>query len=192
MVQESVAWEVEAHVRRQQRRGGQGGRRQEGGNGGDGGNQTAATGAGWRDVRHACFRVPRAALAARREEEGGGEEEAKDGNGGGHGGVGGPEEEEAVVDEEVVAAEWEDEMVAATAAAAAVEGLDGSGGVREAEVERAQRMSRMLKSARAWNWLTETEELSIQMREGRLFCGFQVGGRLVKGYWICVHHSNKC
>jgi hypothetical protein len=136
--------------------------------------------------------VPRAALAARREEEGGGEEEAKDGNGGGHGGVGGPEEEEAVVDEEVVAAEWEDEMVAATAAAAAVEGLDGSGGVREAEVERAQRMSRMLKSARAWNWLTETEELSIQMREGRLFCGFQVGGRLVKGYWICVHHSNKC
>lgn len=183
MVQGSVAWEVEAHARRQQRHGGHGGR-QEGSNG-NGRNQKGAV-MGWRDVRHACFRVPRAALAARREEEeGGGQEEgeeAKDSNGDGHGGGVGPSEEGAaaavVVDEEAVAAEWEDEMVVAAAAAGE---WDGSSGVREAEVEKAQRMSRMLKSARAWNWLTETEELSIQMREGRLFCGFQVGGCFAKG-----------
>lgn len=191
MVQQSVAWEVEEHARRQQRHGG----RKEGGNGNDGRGKKAAAVAGWRDVRHACFRVPKAALAAQRAEEQGEEEQGeavKDENG-----VVGASEEGAaagaVVDEEAVAAEWEDEMVAAAEAAEA-EGLlvDGSGGgVRDSDVERAQRMSRMLKSARAWNWLSETEELSIQMREGRLFCGFKVGGLVsdwVRG--VCMDADN--
>lgn len=152
VVQESVAWEAEEHSRRQRRRGGA----KKGGVGG----------VGWRDIRHACFRVPE---GARRKEEGEGKEEGARKDKG---------SATVEVDERAAAAEWEEGdqeeegEEGGGQGGDAVEGLNG--GVRESDVERAQKMSRMLKSARVWNWLTETEELSIQMREGRVFHGFQV------------------
>lgn len=195
-VRKSVGWEAAEHSRRQERR--RQGSVEEGGAGAGGG---AAT--GWRDVRHACFRIPATARLARRAEE---EEEreqhekgkgkgaataalngapaANDGNG--HGGNGeaaaglpaapaAEEEAGPVVDERAVAAEWDEPTDGEEV------GGGAANGVRDSEAERAQRMGRMLKSARVWDWLTETEELSIQMREGRVFCGFQVGWRW---FWV--------
>jgi hypothetical protein len=191
-VRDSISWEVEAHSRRRR------GREHVGGPGRDQKERV-----GWRDVRHACFRIPAAAKAARRAEEAAavaavergqdgaaavsmeaataslnaatpGGAKAGKGDGGAEAAVAmgeeEEEEEEAAVDERAVAAEWEEggEEIELEG------GGEGQNGVQDSEVDKAQRTSHMLKSARAWNWLTEMEELSIQMREGRLFYGFQV------------------